>query len=66
MSSGKSKKHGRNKESCKVYRLGGRYEANKVKRLVKVLRKSPFVLSARYALDKIRPDLVKRLDAGTL
>ena len=66
MSNGKSKKHGRNKESCKAYRAGGRYEANKVRRLVATLKRSPYVLSARYALDKIRPDLVKKLDAGTL
>lgn len=61
MSKGRSgnKKHGRNKRYCDKYKLEGRYEKNKAKKLEKHLARQPDD-EAALAAYKALPEAVKK------
>lgn len=50
--SGGNKKHGRNKATCDMYKLQGRREKNKIKKLEKILKKQPNNLEVKKILTK--------------
>lgn len=49
----KNRKHGRNEAFCVVYAREGRREKNKAKKLMRVLRRSPWNDSARAAYEAL-------------
>lgn len=49
----KNRKHGRNADKCKLYRLAGRRERNKERKLRRHLDSHPADAQARQALDML-------------
>ena len=56
------KKADRNRMSSKVYRAEKRREHNRELRLYRTLLRQPYNYNLRIVLDKIRPDLVEKVD----
>lgn len=50
---GGSRKHGRNSEKCKIYKLENRREKNKKRKLLKELKKQPNNENIKEALKKL-------------
>lgn len=49
-----SKKHGRNKKRCEMYKLLGRRRSNKVRKLIRHLKKYPNDAQALQAKKKLQ------------